>query len=439
MRHCPLSAPRIGGTADTDALAGAPAQCGQAAYAWLRSPRLGEISDPAMREDVDAATARALLALGKVPLPDTVHDVAIEQISYTTQDRGALLAATGLLAYPTDMPGGSVDVLLVLHGTAGFTDQCAPSNAKDSRTLVSALAALGYAVVAPDYIGLRATGGPTGFLHPYLAGQPTAIASLDAVRAAARRLARPDSPVCAGTRFATVGGSQGGHAALWVDRLWPYYAPELTLVGVVATVPPADLVGESLRALSSTVPASANMAAFFAATSDWYGVTQRLGEVFLSPLDKDLPAALAQSCNPGDQLKNKMIGEVFQPALLTAAKQPDTLRALLPWGCMIGENGLTTTAVRRIAPAASSYGILYVLGESDMLVNPDIERQGFDTLCTQGMRMQYLECAGASHTQTTTWALPELVQFVGDRFAGKAMPADKVCVRAAATRCSATP
>ena len=54
------------------------------------------------------------------------------------------------------------------HGTSGFNDACAPSNDKDTRTLLGALAALGYVMVAPDSIGLRAFGA-TGF-PPYLVG-----------------------------------------------------------------------------------------------------------------------------------------------------------------------------------------------------------------------------------------------------------------------------
>lgn len=54
------------------------------------------------------------------------------------------------------------------------------------------LASSGYVVVAPNYISLRAFGDPTGFLHPYLVGQPTAIASLDAVRAAAKHATKQE-------------------------------------------------------------------------------------------------------------------------------------------------------------------------------------------------------------------------------------------------------
>ncbi len=105
---------------------------------------------------------------------------------------------------------------------------------------------------------------------------------------------------------------------------------------------------------------------------------------------------------------------------------------------MLVENGLTTTSVKRVAPAAPGYGVLYVLGESDTLVDPATERGGFDQLCAQGMSMTFLECAGASHTDATLWALPEIVDFVDDRFAGKAVDAASTCTRAAPVRCRGT-
>ena len=66
----------------------------------------------------------------------------------------------------------------------------------------------------------------------------------------------------------------------------------------------------------------------------------------------DLPAALAASCDPGDQLKNKMLNMVFTKTVLDAAKQPDGLKNLQPFGCIAAENGLTTTTLRRPAPTA---------------------------------------------------------------------------------------
>lgn len=441
--RCEQVKPRLGDSAQAQALAAAPARCGQAAHAWLSSAHLGDITEMSGRDQVPAASSAVLLAVGKITPKGPLHDVDVEQIAYLTQDRGRLLPATALIAYPTDLKAAAaLDVLLVLHGTSGFMDQCAPSRDSSTRGLIAALASMGRVVVAPDYIGLRALGAPTGFLHPYLAGQPTAMASLDAVRAAAKHLARNRSEsavACAGTRFATVGGSQGGHAALWVDRLAPYYAPELQHLGVVATVPPSDLVGQATRALRSLVPASANMAAFYAATSDWYGTRDKLGEVFVPPLEKDLPAALAASCDPGEQLKGKALNAVFTKALLDAAAKPEGLSAVPTFGCLAVENGLTTTTLRRPAQAAPGYGVLFVLGESDTLVDPGVERAAFDTLCGQGMKMQYLECAGASHTKATTWAMPEIVDFLEDRYADKAPSTASLCQRGAAVKCRATP
>lgn len=437
---CPLRAPLIGQTAETRELAGAAAHCGVPAFSWRAESTLGDVVEKGLHDHVTADAVAVLLALSHVTAAGPLHEVDLDQIAYLTQDRGRSLTATALVAYPSDLAAKTnIDVLLVLHGTSGFTDSCAPSGTADARPLVAALASLGYVVVAPDYIGLRGLAGPTGFLHPYLVGQPTAIAALDAVRAASKLLTRGEVPLCPSTRFATVGGSQGGHAALWVDRLAPYYAQELQHVGVVATVPPADLIGEGTRALTAKVPASANMAAFFGAASDWYGVRNRLAEVFVAPLDKDIPAELAATCNPGSSFKDKDLPAVFSKTLLDAAAAPDGLRRLSPWGCMVAENGLTTTTVKRLPPRSPGYDILFVLGESDTLVDPPTEQRSFDTLCQQGMAMQFLECAGASHTKATLWALPEIIDFVRDRFAGKAPDAARSCQRAAPVKCRGTP
>ena len=53
------------------------------------------------------------------------------------------------------------------------------------------------------------------------------------------------------------------------------------------------------------------------------------------------------------------------------------------------------------------------------------------------MPMRYLECAGASHTKATTWALPEILTFLGDRVAGK--PFEKACSAGAPVTCAGTP
>lgn len=414
----PFPAPTLGASPEAAALVADPARCGQPAHSWLAEPTLGAVTGSTEGPSYKAKVLGSLAqGLGGSTVPKPVHDVTSLRIRYTTQDRGKLIEATAAVAFPSEPTNAPLSTIAVLHGTSGFTDGCGPSKDSDSLLLLAYIASLGYIAVGPDYLGLRGDDQKTGFPHPYLAGQPTAIASLDAIRAAGH-LAEQQQ-LCPSAHIAIIGGSQGGHAALWIDRLAPYYASELEIRGIVATVPPADLLAEAQRALTEQVSASANTAAMLAVTSDWYGYGDQLNQAFLPPKDVELPQLLASGCDPGKAVDSlNSLEEVFQPALLEAAKN-GALGQQQPFGCIIAENGLLTTSIPRAQPPSSSYGILYVLGEKDSLVHTPIERSSYETLCKQGMPLNYLECAGASHTKATTWALPEILAFTQARLAGE--------------------
>jgi hypothetical protein len=53
------------------------------------------------------------------------------------------------------------------------------------------------------------------------------------------------------------------------------------------------------------------------------------------------------------------------------------------------------------------------------------------------MPLHYLECKGAAHSKTTTWALPEILEFVQARLAGEAFTSS--CDVSAAATCKGTP
>ena len=434
---CDVPAPLVAGTPETDALAEAPARCGQPAHGWLRDAALGSVRSSSGEIPYAAALLEVLLEAEGVTLstPPT-HDVAVRVLTYETQDRGELAEATTLVAYPTTAVGGGLDVLLFLHGTSGFSDGCGVANSTGGRILAAALAsALGVVVVAPDYLGLRSDGGATGFPHPYLVGQATAIAALAAVRAARRMAPAARGNQCAAPRVATIGGSQGGHAALWVDRLAPYYARELELVGGVATVPPADMHGEVQRALTQVVNATGNTTAFLGSASSWYGVPSLSG-AFVAPWDQDLPGILAGSCDPGDGITATTLEEIFTPELLAAAAG-GLLSDADPWGCITDESGLGTTSVPRLPTTAPGYGLLFVTGEADDLVHTPLERVAYEGLCSGGMPMHHLECAGAGHVETTFWAFEEILAFTRDRLAS--VPFTPACTVTAPVTCSLTP
>jgi alpha-beta hydrolase superfamily lysophospholipase len=154
----------------------------------------------------------------------------------TTRDEGVPALASGLVVAPVETTHTPHPVIAWAHGTTGVDVSCAPSLLASPFT-AGATPALdrvisnGWALVATDYIGLG-TQGP----HPYLVGQPSGRAVLDAVRAA-RQL--PDLPLADQT--IVWGHSQGGGAALWTGIVAPAYAPEVPLAGVAALAPASEL------------------------------------------------------------------------------------------------------------------------------------------------------------------------------------------------------
>lgn len=437
---CDFPAPIVAGTPLTDSLADAPARCGQAPHTWSRDASLGDVIEIGAPQQFRASLIEGVIRSQNVnPPPGIDYDVTLKPFRYLTQDRGAPIEATGLVGFPQDFDTAEpLPTLLVLHGTTGFMDDCAPSADTASQALVALFASFGYVVVAPDFIGLKGSGEPSADLHPYLVGQATAIASLDSVRALGKMAPDERGGYCLSDEVMVVGGSQGGHAALWVDRLAPYYARELDLLGAVATVPPADLIGQMERALNTFVNSTGNTIAFLGTAASWYGFDDRLDEVFAPPLDVDIPAALGTDCSPGTGFADPTVEDIFQPSLYEPARLGE-LTEVDPWGCITAENGLTTTSIERIAPESDSYGILSVLAEQDELVHTPIERDAFATLCEQGVDMQYLECAGADHVEATLFAVPEILDFIAARMAREPFNPPNLCEVQAAQACRGTP
>lgn len=442
MVSCTAPSVMVAGTAATDVLAESPARCGAADYQWLRSNELGDVVEYGQPSGFNAGLINFAASSEGIELPrQAEYDVGIEQFVYTTQDRGELVEATSLVAFPRGLEANEpVGVVLVLHGTTGFTDACSPSPTQEQQALAAILATYGYIAVAPDYIGLKGLGEPTGFKHPYLVGEATAIASLDALRALHKIPRDRIGGLCPSTDFAYFGGSQGGHAALWVDRLAPYYAREFTPLGGVATVPPADLLGEMERALQEIVQATGNTVAFLGASADWYGYEDELNTVFVEPYDTDVPRVLSETCSPDDEIdvEPTQLSDLFTAEILAAASSGE-LADYEFVGCMATENALTTTSIERIPSELDSYGILNVFGENDRLVHTPIERVAHEDLCDAGIPLQYLECAGAGHTDATFWAFGEIFEFLEARLAKEVFQAPGSCAPNAPERCSGTP
>jgi dienelactone hydrolase len=436
--------------APLDALQDAPdaplgrERCGAAPYSWLPAANMGDVlesSGKASHSKYDLGLALLKLvsdgALKTTRLPQ--HNTKSSLIRYQTQDRGKLVDATAMVTWPDEAQ--SFPILLFLHGTAGFTDACAPSMeivdaelggfSTGTGMLLSLYASFGYIVVFPDYIGLKSLGAPTGFMHPYLTAEPTAIASLDSVRAAKKQLATSGTIPA---DVVVIGGSQGGHAAAFVNRFLPHYAPELTIKGSVWDVPPTDLMKQSQAALTTTwVNSSDNAAAFLTAADSWYKASAGgVSEVFLPPYDVDIPTAMQTNCG-GAEIANPTLQTVYTPAILAAAAQPE-FGSFAPWNCYAIENSLSRTSV----PKADDIPSLFLLGENDALVNNVVERAAFQDLCAQGLKLSYLECAGASHTAPLVYAFDQIFDFLEARLQNQPLPAD-YCTVKPAEKCTSQP
>jgi hypothetical protein len=155
-----------------------------------------------------------------------------ERILYSSTDGiggRAPITVSGVLYLPKgNRPAGGWPILSWGHGTTGVADVCAPSwmgHRPARRETLNAWLAQGFAVVASDYQGLG-TPGP----HPYLMYKPEGYGVLDAARAALHLY-----PELLANKIFTAGQSQGSGAVLGAAWLAPQYAPELNLLGTVAS------------------------------------------------------------------------------------------------------------------------------------------------------------------------------------------------------------
>jgi pimeloyl-ACP methyl ester carboxylesterase len=155
---------------------------------------------------------------------------------------GRAVATSGIIVLPDsdthEVPAGGYPLISWAHGTVGVANLCAPSrdwgdtgaspmNAYPN-TMLSHFLGQGWAVAMTDYEALGT--GTATHLHPYLCGRSEAHGVLDIVLAARHLFADKISQ-----RFAIVGHSQGGQAALFAAHHAPDRVPGL--VGVAAIAP----------------------------------------------------------------------------------------------------------------------------------------------------------------------------------------------------------
>jgi hypothetical protein len=183
----------------------------------------------------EALPAQAGVMLREEPLPkDRLQPGASQNIRtlYSSTDGVGdhdRVTVSGTIYLPNKtMPKSGWPIVAWAHGTTGIADVCAPSwqgRQQRDKEYLDAWLSHGFAVVATDYQGLGTPG-----MHPYLLWRSEGYSVLDAVRAALQR-----HPKQLRNQVVVVGQSQGSGAALGASFLAPTYAPQLKILGTVAT------------------------------------------------------------------------------------------------------------------------------------------------------------------------------------------------------------
>lgn len=330
------------------------------------------------------------------------------KILYTTTNTdGTPAVSSGTVIAPADPGSEPLPLLSVAHGTTGVVAKCAPSLSATpfadgaGTTLEEMVTKHGWAAVTSDYIGLGTAG-----THPYLVGDAEARNVLDASRAV-----QEFSEIRTTTDTVVWGHSQGGQGALWTGQIAADYAPELTIKGVAAFAPAADLFG--LAEADKNEAAGKTVSAYIATT--WNELYPELDlEEHLTPGSAGGVERIRDLCFNGKDVLGAILSgsqipnQVFPNALLDGAFG-DQLKAQEPTGPF---------------PAP----VMVAQGLADPLVKPALQQDWVTGRCDAGEAIDYRTFPGLSHNTLVAADSPlnpQLVQWTLDRWNGE--PATPSC------------
>lgn len=331
----------------------------------------------------------------------TAHRVLYKSTGYD----GSPAAVSGLIVVPEGAPPeGGRRIIAYTHGTVGVASNCAPSlvtNQEQQPLLYEGggeLLEAGYVVAASDYQGLG-TPGP----HPYLVGESEAMNELDIVRAAQNL-----TGAYAGNEFVVWGHSQGGHASLFTGQLAAGYAPELQLVGVAAGAPVPNLKDLFEVNLKTTV----GKVLISMALQSWARVYDDASlDQIATPVARPLVGRIARNCL---YTRQQILASVPASLALNLTFLHTPPWESEPWRTIVEKNN--PGATRTNAP------LLIVQGDADPIVAPDVTARFVDKLCAAGETVEVRVLEDTAHLDAGHVAVPGVVQWIADRFAGKPAP-----------------
>ena len=398
--------------------------CHSSSYDFLPTTTMGEIVSTTEKDELSFTQAALLTILESydLPLPDPRHDVETHYIQYRTQDKGQEVLATGMLSIPKNA-SAALPVLLWSHPTVGFNDSCAPT----AQGLLGAaypilFASLGFVVVSPDYLNLRGWIGESEALHPYIVAEPTAIVSIDALRALHNYMDTRSVDFSIDERQLILWGiSEGGYASLAIDRYLPHYAPEFTSLATVATIPATDVFWLAQHGMNTMGPTTAGVLGSLTSMLHWYPTDLDLMDIVVPELASILERELLENCTDFDAILDlQTIEDIYLPEFIEGIRQ-DTPEAE-PWSCFLKENSIPNNAVAatRVAPT------FIVTAEEDDLAIAEPVHLDILKLCEEGYTIEHRQCEGADHVDGALDSLSEQWNWIQNRLDGR--PLDNACV-----------
>lgn len=215
------------------------------------------------------------------------YDSEFIKIVYKTKFNGKVIEASGLLGLPKNGPA-LPSIISGQHETR-FLSVAAPSLFPNSTTGFEVLAAMGYIVVIPDYIGF---GSSQGGLRPYYIREYAASAVVDMIRASKEYL--KSKSISSSNRLFLFGYSEGGYATLAAQReieLNPSYG--LTVTASAAGGGGFDLntmIGEVTH--NNTYSGAAYLALLLNSYNTVYDWKRPVSNFFNEPYAGSIPALL---------------------------------------------------------------------------------------------------------------------------------------------------
>ncbi len=319
------------------------------------------------------------------------------RVLYRTQRAdGSLTFSSGMVFIPDNNVAGSPRPVVVwAHDTVGMGDQCAPSrtpNPVAGIPWVASMLARGWVVTATDYASLG-TAGTEG----YLVGDDEAHDVLNSVRAL-----KYIPSAHAGDSFAVWGHSQGGSSALFTAARAATYAPELHLVATVASAPAAELVallnethGSSLAWVVGPEVLTSWPTAYPALSAS--SITTRAGY--------DNFRRVAEQC---------ITSAAVEALVRTAIKQP--FFRVNP----VTMSNWRLAAQEQTAPVLSpSQPLMVAESLDDEVVLPNTTTLYIQRACAAHSDLTSLWLADVGHVKLAPTIAPSVINWLGDRFAGR--------------------